>query len=118
MSEEIKSVIDNLASTFEEFKVENTKRLREIEEKGSADPILEEKVQKMTDDLAKLAETKQKIELQEKALADAQSKLENLETVISRPNASGEAKDVNVQMKAFDKWLRKGEIDEMEESTL
>jgi len=118
MSEEIKSVIDNLASTFEDFKEENTKRLREIEEKGSADPILEEKVQKMTDDLAQMAEAKQKIELQEKALADAQSKLENLETVISRPNASGEAKDVDVQMKAFDKWLRKGEVDEMEKKAL
>lgn len=118
MSEEIKSVIDNLASTFEDFKVENTKRLREIEEKGSADPILEEKVQKMTDDLAKMAETKQKIELQEKALADAQSKLDNLETVIARPNTGAESKDVDLQMKAFDKWLRKGEIDEMEKKAL
>jgi len=118
MSEEIKSVIDNLASTFEDFKVENTKRLREIEEKGSADPILEEKVQKMTDDLAKMAETKQKIELQGKALADAQSKLDNLETVIARPNTGAESKDVDLQMKAFDKWLRKGEIDEMEKKAL
>ena len=41
MSDEIKSVIDNLNSTFEDFKSENSKRLDEIEKKGSADPILE-----------------------------------------------------------------------------
>ena len=63
MSEEIKSVIDNLNSTFENFKSENTKRLDEIEKKGSADPILEEKVDKMADDISKMAEAKQKIQL-------------------------------------------------------
>ena len=118
MSDEIKSVIDNLASTFEDFKVENTKRLKEIEEKGSADPLLEEKVNKMSDDLGKMAEAQQKFEIQEKALAEAQSKLENLETAISRPNTSGETKDVDIQMKAFEKWLRKGEVDEMEKKAL
>ena len=117
MSEEIKSVIDNLASTFEDFKVENTNRLKEIEEKGSADPLLEEKVDKMADDISKMAETKQKMELQEKALEEANAKLENLETVISRPDTV-EAKDVDVQMKAFGTWLRKGEIDPTEKKAL
>ena len=118
MSEEIKSVIDNLNSTFENFKSENTKRLDEIEKKGSADPILEEKVGKMADDISKMAEAKQKIELQEKNLADAQVKLDNLETIISRPNTSGEAKDTNIQMKAFGDWLRKGEVDPEEKKAL
>jgi len=117
MSDEIKSVIDNLASTFEDFKVENSKRLDEIEKKGSADPLLEEKVDKMKDDLSEMAETKQKIELQEKNLAEAQAKLESLETVIARPE-TGENKDVDIQMKAFGSWLRKGEIDEMEKKAL
>lgn len=118
MSEEIKSVIDQLNSTFEEFKSENSKRLDEIEKKGSADPILEEKVDKMADDISKMAEAKQKIELQEKNLADAQAKLDNLETIISRPNTSGNAPDTDIQMKAFGDWLRKGEVDEMEKKAL
>ena len=118
MSEEIKSVIDNLSSTFEDFKSENTKRLDQIEKKGSADPILEEKVDKMADDISKMAEAKQKIELQEKNLAEAQVKLDNLETIISRPNTSGEAKDTNIQMKAFGDWLRKGEVDPEEKKAL
>ena len=117
MSDEIKSVIDNLASTFEDFKSENSKRLAEIEKKGSADPLLEEKVDKMADDLSEMADTKQKIELQEKNLAEAQAKLESLETVLARPE-TGENKDVDIQMKAFGSWLRKGEIDEMEKKAL
>ena len=117
MSDEIKSVIDNLASTFEDFKSENSKRLDEIEKKGSADPLLEEKVDKMADDISKMAETKQAIELQEKNLAEAQAKLDSLETVIARPE-TGENKDVDIQMKAFGSWLRKGEIDEMEKKAL
>jgi len=117
MSDEIKSVIDNLNSTFEDFKSENSKRLDEIEKKGSADPILEEKVDKMADDISKMAETKQAIELQAKNLAEAQAKLDNLETVIGRPN-TGETKDVDIQMKAFGDWLRKGEVDEMEKKAL
>ena len=117
MSDEIKSVIDNLASTFEDFKSENSKRLDEIEKKGSADPLLEEKVDKMADDISKMAETKQAIEIQEKNLAEAQAKLESLETVIARPE-TGENKDVDIQMKAFGSWLRKGEIDEMEKKAL
>jgi HK97 family phage major capsid protein len=71
----------------------------------------------MVDDISKMAETKQAIELQEKNLAEAQAKLESLETVIARPE-TGENKDVDIQMKAFGSWLRKGEIDEMEKKAL
>jgi HK97 family phage major capsid protein len=117
MSDEIKSVIDNLNSTFEDFKSENSKRLDEIEKKGSADPLLVEKVDKMADDISKMSETKQAIEIQEKNLAEAQAKLNNLETVIARPN-TGESKDVDIQMKAFGDWLRKGEVDEVEKKAL
>jgi len=52
MSEEIKSVIDQLGNSFEEFKASNAEKLKEIEKKGSADPLLVEKVDKMADDIA------------------------------------------------------------------
>ena len=61
MSEEVKEVLDSLGSTFEEFKSENDKRLKEIESKGHADPILQEKVDKMSEDVASLCETRQSI---------------------------------------------------------
>jgi|TARA_R110001592_G_scaffold9025_1_gene48444 HK97 family phage major capsid protein len=116
MSEEIKSVIDNLNSTFEDFKSENSKRLDEVEKKGSASVELESKVDAIADDITKFAETKQKIELQSKALEEAESKLNKLETMLARPQTGLDAKEVDVQMKAFGNMLRKGKdnIDPME----
>jgi len=120
MSEEIKSVIDNLNSTFEDFKSENSKRLDEVEKKGSASAELESKVDAMADDISKLAETKQKIELQAKALEEAEVKLQKVETYLARPETGLNAKEVGVQMKAFSNMLRKGEneLDEMERKAL
>ena len=117
MSEEIKVVLDELGSKFEDFKSENKTRVDEIEKKGHADPILQEKVDKMSDDIAKLAEVKQAHEIQQKNLEEATAKIESLETILARPNASKSA-DVDMQVKAFGKWLRKGEIDEMEKKAL
>ena len=120
MSEEIKSVIDNLNSTFESFKQENTKRLDEVEKKGSASAELESKVDAMADDITKMAETKQKIELQAKALEEAEVKLDKLETVLARPETGLNTKEVGVQMKAFSNMLRKGdkELDDFERKAL
>jgi HK97 family phage major capsid protein len=89
----------------------------EIEKKGHADPILQEKVDKMSDDIAKLAEVKQAHEIQQKNLEEATAKIESLETILARPNASKSA-DVDMQVKAFGNWLRKGEVDEMEKKAL
>ena len=52
MSEEVKDVLTELGKTFEEFKSENKKRLDEIESKGQADPLLQEKVDKMSEDMS------------------------------------------------------------------
>tara|TARA_R100000773_G_scaffold44669_1_gene47253 strand:+ start:24363 stop:25583 length:1221 start_codon:yes stop_codon:yes gene_type:complete len=120
MSDEMKSVIDNLGTAFEEFKGENSKRLEEIEKKGSADPLLVEKVDKMADDMSKMAETRQKLELQEKSLAEAQAKIESLETVLARPETGNSTKDVDLQIKAFGSMLRVGKenMDEIERKAL
>ena len=117
MSEEVKEVLDELGSKFEDFKAENKTRLDQIEKQGHADPLLQEKVDKMTDDIATLAEVKQSHEIQKKNLEEAQQKIESLETMLARPNAS-KSEDVDMQMKAFGSWLRKGEVDEMEKKAL
>jgi HK97 family phage major capsid protein len=117
MSEEVKEVLDSLGSTFEEFKSENDKRLKEIESKGHADPILQEKVDKMSEDVASLCETRQSIEIQQKNLEEATAKIEKLEAVINRPEAGG-SKEVDYQKQVFDKWLRKGEVDPEEKKAL
>ena len=59
MSEEIKqavSAVESLNKAFEEFKSVNDQRLAEIEAKGSADALLEEKLGRIEVDLAKAQE--------------------------------------------------------------
>ena len=112
MSEEIKDVLDGLGKGFEEFKTENQKRLDEIEQKGHADPLLQEKVDKMSEEIASLAEVKQTAELQSKNLEDAQSKIEALETVMARPsNVKSEDElsdflDENSQQGKISNWIK------------
>lgn len=51
---DIKTVIQEIGSSFEEFKRANDARLAEIEKKGSADGLLTEKVEKLNDRLTEL----------------------------------------------------------------
>lgn len=53
MSDEIKSAIDTLGRGFEEFKKTNDQRLADIEKKGAADPLVEQKLAKIEADLDK-----------------------------------------------------------------
>ena len=108
MSEEIKDVIDSLGKSFEDFKGENQKNIDEIKKKGVADPLLQSKVDKLADDVALAAENKQTIELQGKAIDEATAKLEKMESVLARPETGNTAKDVDIQMKSFGEYLRKG----------
>jgi len=117
MSEEVKEVLDSLGSTFEEFKSENEKRLKEIEKKGHSDPLLQEKVDKMSSDVAELCEARQTLELQQKNLEEATAKIEKLETVMNRPEASA-SEVTDHQKQVFGKWLRKGEVDPEEKKAL
>jgi len=71
----------------------------------------------MSEEIATLVEVKQSADIQAKNLEDAQSKIEQLETVMARPS-NVKSKDVDIHVKAFGDWLRKGEVDEMEKKAL
>jgi HK97 family phage major capsid protein len=118
MSEEIKDVIDNLSKGFEEFKAEQKKNIDEVKKNGVADPLLQEKVNKMAEDVAVAVEQKQTIELHEKALEEANAKLEKLETTLARPETGKTAKEVDVEMKAFSNYLRTGDKPALEQKAL
>jgi HK97 family phage major capsid protein len=96
---EIKELIDNLNTAFEEHKRKNDQRLKEIEEKGHADPLLEETTEKLTAELQNLSELKER--------------LEGVETKLSRPGLPGpgdEADPVAAEKKAAVlNYMRKGE---------
>ena len=98
MADEIKDLIKDLGTTFETFKAENDKRLKEIEAKGHADPLLTEKVEKIEADMAKIVEMK--------------AQLEALETVAGRGAFGGGTSEID-KAKAeyktgFESWFRKG----------
>jgi len=118
MSEEINDVIDNLGKSFEEFKSENQKNIDEIKKNGISDPLLQEKVNKLADDVATKVELKQDAELKEQGLEEAVKRLDALETKLARPETGLETKQVDIQMKAFSKFLRNQELEPDETKAL
>jgi HK97 family phage major capsid protein len=67
--EEIKKLIDGMSTAFEAFKAENDKRIKQIEANGKPDPLTDEKMKRITDDIAKMDEMKNQLNAIEKALA-------------------------------------------------
>lgn len=99
MSLELKETIQALGKAFDAFKAENDARLKEIEKKGAADPLLTEKVDKINADIAQISALKKR--------------LDTLETAVAQGQFPGGGKNeldrVKAQHKdAFAKFFRKG----------
>lgn len=109
--------IKNVMTAFEEFKSTNDARLAEIESKGQADPIVEEKLGKIEKSLAAYEGINQKLtalENNEKALKDAQEQIDRLETAFQRSGTGAESKSdaAEAEYKAgFDTYLRSDDIE-------
>ena len=72
MSLELKETIQALGKAFDAFKAENDARLKEIEKRGAADPLLTEKVDKINADIAQISALKKQLETLETAVAHGQ----------------------------------------------
>ena len=95
MSDELKTLIEQQGSAFEEFKKANDARLDAIE-KGQGHAELDAKVDKIGSELDKLGAV----------IDDIQKKANRA----AAPSAEDEAKAFNAEHKAaFDKWMRKGD---------
>jgi HK97 family phage major capsid protein len=95
MTMEIKSAIEKIGTQFEEFKKHNDQRLAEIEKRGHADPLLEEKVDRVANALNEAEQLK--------------SQLEQAIKRISAPSADGKAQaERSEYSKAFYDFIRKG----------
>jgi len=99
--DELKKLIETLKQTFEQFKTANDERLAEIERKGHADPLLEEKVNRLSEELDSLSAVKER--------------LDQMETRLNRPGFSAESSEKDQvkeeHRKAFDDFMRKGKVD-------
>lgn len=73
---ELKELVEDLGKAFNSFKAENDKRLKEIENKNHADPVLNEKVEKIAKDITDKEIARQKVEAQIDAIEKAVAKME------------------------------------------
>lgn len=86
MSDQLKETIETLGRAFEEFKAKNDERIKQVEAKGTADPILVASVEKLNDRISEL---------------QAQVNRSKIGTDAGKPEMS-EAR------KAFDAYARRG----------
>ena len=108
-NDKIKSAIESLGVTFEEFKKTNDDRLAQIESKGSADPLTEEKLSKIEKDLDKIEEVNQAVVKAANSQKDHEEKLARIEKMLSRPLSSkDDVAKADEQKVAFENYLRKG----------
>ncbi len=96
--EELKKMIEAIGRAFEQFKAENDARIKAIEAKGIADPLLVEKVERINADLS--------------AMSAMKKQLEAIETAVARAQFPGGGRMVDpdkaAHAKAFERWFRKG----------
>lgn len=110
MTDEVKNAVVEMATAFEEFKATNDERLKQIEEKGSADPIVEEKLKNIEADLDKFEDINQKLTQQVEFQKGVDDRLDTFEKLLKRPEMEAdEVKAAGHQVAMFETWLRKGE---------
>lgn len=85
MANEIIEKITELGTTWDQFKKDNEARLKALETKGHADPVLIEKVDKMASSLAAIDEQKDRIEQQAKTVAELKAKADAMEERLNTP---------------------------------
>lgn len=120
MEDQVKVAVDAMATAFEEFKSVNDARLAEIESKGSADPVTEEKLAKIEADLDRFESVNQKLQQAEAKSEAMAQQLANVETLLKRPANHMETAEIDSKTAIWDKWLRKGDeaLDEVEKKAL
>lgn len=103
---EVKQSITQLHTAFDEFKKANDARLKEIEKKGSSDPLTEERVEKLNEKITTLQE-----KLEEHSRKSS-SKLVEIEKLAARPGSVAGVQDGDdiEHKKAFVSFMRKGEL--------
>ena len=96
----LEDTIEAIGKSFEEFKAANDERLKALEEKGSVDPLLTEKVEKINAELTDLLKAKERLDALESKIA-----------TIDFPGGSSsdpKAKAKAEYKAAFENWFRKG----------
>lgn len=110
---EIKQLVDELNKAFEDFKKSNDERLKQIENNGKADPLLQEKVDKANQSITDI---ESKIE----ELQKEQDRIDNLELQVNRAGlggAGGTDKELQNEAKQFFSQMKGRPVDDSEVDT-
>lgn len=109
MEDQVKTAVEAMSGAFEEFKKVNDDRLAQIEAKGSAEGETEAKLARIEADMDKFEDINQSLTQQKKHSEGFDEKLKEIETMLKRPANMMEAKEVDLSLKAWDSFMRKGE---------
>ena len=85
MDDQVKTAIESLGKTFEEFKETHQEELKEIKKKGLLILITSDKLSKIEKDLDKLEDVNQKVTKQKLAQDEVAERVKKVETMMSRP---------------------------------
>jgi len=109
MSEiDIKGAVQELGEAFEEFKKANDEKLDALESGAGHDTLLDDKIANIESKLDSLEEINQKVTKAELSQDSIKEQVEQLETVMKRPNSGFDTKQIDETSEAFDKFVRKG----------
>ena len=116
MSEEVKTAVETLGSAFEEFKKTNDERLASLESKQSVDPLVETKLANTEKELDKYEAVNQEITKAQAEQKNLEERVNSFETMMKRPTSGAKTEQVDLAIKSFDKFLRKGKesLDDLE----
>lgn len=111
---EVKAAVEPVMKAFEEFKATNDQRLSEIEKKGAADPVTEQKLRQVEAELAKYEGLNQKLtqaEAQSKQAADQaaelKAQLESTLTALRRGGTPNDPGAARAELKGYvNQWAR------------
>ena len=116
MSEEVKTAVETLGSAFDEFKKTNDERLASLESKQSVDPLVETKLANIEKELDKYEAVNQQLTKAQAEQKNLEERVNSFETMMKRPTSGAKTEEVDVAIKSFDKFLRKGKesLDDLE----
>ena len=104
---DVKGVVQEFGKAFDEFKKANDERLERLE-KGESTADLDAKIGKIEEKLDGLEDINQELTKAKGHQEEIAEKLENLETVMKRPQNGFDSKQVDETLVAFDTYCRKG----------
>jgi len=107
MSEDVKSLVSDMGTAFEEFKKSYDQKLENME-KGVSDSTLDDKIAGIEAKLDQYEDVNQRIQASQKTTESIKEQMDRMETVMRRPNSGFTAKQIDEGVAAFDSYCRKG----------